>query len=54
MMYHNALMKEEILAMTNGDISGYIFMPLQAKFHNVIIVLTEEGEYKGMVKVYSH
>ena len=53
-MYHNALMKEEILAMTNGDVSGYIFMPLQAKFHNVIIVLTEEGEYKGMVKVYSH
>ena len=51
-MHYNPRMKQDILAMTNNDVNSYVFMSLQAKFRNVIIVISEKGEYVGMVKVH--
>lgn len=46
----NAQMRQELdtfLAQSKGDKSDYIYMPLQARYHNVILIFSAAGEVKG-------
>ncbi len=49
-MKHNEVMKKEIIEITNNKINDYYYFVLQAKFHNLILVLSDNGQVKGMVK----
>lgn len=49
-MQHNPRMKQEIVLITNNAIDEYYYLALEAKFHNLILVLTKEGKIKGLVK----
>lgn len=51
-MHYNAQMKEEILMKTGGEVDNYLYLALQAKFHNVIMIIDREGRYVDMVKVH--
>lgn len=49
-MEYNEVMKKEIVEITNNKINDYYYFALQAKFHNLILVLSNNGQVKGMVK----
>lgn len=46
----NEAMKKELevfLAESKGAIDDYIYMPLNARYHNVILIFSKEGDVKG-------
>ncbi len=47
---HNAEMKKELddfLAKSSSKKEDYIYMPLNARYHNVILIFSKEGDVKG-------
>lgn len=47
---NNEKMKKELdifLAKFNGKINDYFYMPLNARYHNVILIFSKEGDVKG-------
>lgn len=46
----NATMKFQLEKMTGGDIARYKYVALKAKYHNLILVMDENGKLMGKVK----
>jgi len=46
----NAEMKAQLAEITDGDIASYKYLALKAKFHNMILIMKENGELIGEVK----
>jgi hypothetical protein len=46
----NASMKYELEQIVQGDFADYNYVALQAKYHNMILVLDKNGNLKGEVK----
>lgn len=47
---HNVQMREELdafLAQSGGSRSDFIYMPLHARYHNVILIFSKAGDVKG-------
>lgn len=47
---NNAEMKTQLAEITGGDIASYNYLALKAKFHNMILIMKENGELLGEVK----
>jgi len=47
---HNDRMRRELdtfLSQTGGQINDYFYMPLNARYHNVVLIFSKSGEVKG-------
>ncbi|MCH9639598.1 MAG: hypothetical protein K0U40_08905, partial [Betaproteobacteria bacterium] len=47
---HNEKMKNELetfLTKSENEIDDYIYMPLNARYHNVILIFSKEGDIRG-------
>ena len=47
---HNTAMKKELavfLAKTGGEKEDFIYMPLNARYHNVILIFSKDGDVAG-------
>lgn len=49
-MLANPMMLKRIEELTKGDLNAYRYMALKAKFHNMILIMTEDGVLIGSVK----
>ena len=49
-MLANPMMLKRIEELTKGDLDAYRYMALKAKFHNMILIMTEDGVLIGSVK----
>ena len=49
-MLTNPTMSKRIEELTNGDLDAYRYIALNAKFHNMRLIMTEEGVLIGSVK----
>lgn len=46
----NAVMEEQLMEITQGDLDAYEYVALKAKFQNIILIMKENGELLGEVK----
>jgi hypothetical protein len=46
----NPAMLKRIEELTKGDLDAYRYVALKAKFHNMILIMTEDGVLIGSVK----
>ena len=53
-MFTNQLMSDQIEEVTMGELEDYKYLPLKAKFHNMILIMKDSGELIGSVKSPSH
>lgn len=52
-MSKNATMKLEVEKIIDGDITDYRYVALKAKYHNMILIMEENGKLVGEVKAPS-
>lgn len=51
---NNVEMKEQLEEITDGNFSSYKYVPLKAKFQNMILIMKSNGEIVGEVKAPYH